>query len=341
MSRLKVGVLLGGFSREREVSLKSGAAIAAALERRGHEAVPIDVLAPEGPWRERILEVDAAFLALHGGFGEGGRMQRVLERCGVPFTGSGSRASALCLDKAVSKMILRSRGIPVPRGILIDYPWRPAAVVRQCKRAHLGWPVVCKPRREGSSIGVRIVRSEDDLPAVLEESAEFDEGLLIEEYLDGRELTVGVLGDEALPIVELQPKNEFFDYEAKYVSDAGTEYLIDPVLPAATAAAVRELARSSHELLGCQHLSRVDIRLDAQGRPYVLEVNTLPGFTETSLLPKAASAVGLGFDALCERLVHMARSEMRLHGSAAWHRTASGSWQTPSGTYGMPFAEIA
>ena len=337
-----IGVLMGGFSREREVSLASGRAVAGALEARGHDVRRIDVAAIDGPWRDELLECDVAFIALHGGFGEGGRLQRRLERHGIRFTGSGSRASALCLDKAISKMILRSRGVSVPRGLLVDHPWKSSVVVQRVRLADLGWPIVLKPRREGSSIGVQLIHSLDELPVALDASVEFEDGILIEEFIDGRELTVGMLAHRPLPVVELVPKNEFFDYQAKYSVDSGTEYLIEHGLPAHVCAEVQSLAARAHALLGCLHLSRVDLMLDSQMRPYVLEVNTIPGFTETSLLPKAAAASGLGFAALCETIVRMALEQDRCVVSGHWRRSITGTWRAPSGRFhGRETAETA
>ncbi|MBI3726320.1 D-alanine--D-alanine ligase [bacterium] len=310
---LKVCVLMGGLSSEREVSLRSGKAVATALGARGHEALSL-VIDEEG---EAALErlpsrTDCVFVALHGRFGEDGQVQRLLAARGIPYTGSGPQASARSFDKAWAKAILRAHGIPVARDVLLDSPFR-ARDVRDAIARAPGPRLVVKPVREGSSVGVSICRTLAEAARAAWRARSFAQPLLVEEFIAGRELTVAILGDEPLPPIEVVPALEFYDYRAKYDPTSGTRYRVHPEdLPFDTATRAQAVALASHRVLKCRDVSRVDIRVDESGRVLVLEVNTIPGLTGTSLLPKAALAAGIQFDELCERLVRSAIARSRI-----------------------------
>ena len=293
-----IAVLKGGPSSEHEVSLRTGAAIAEALRSsaRGYEVTEIVV---EG--REVVLpaNIDFVFLALHGTFGEDGEVQALLEKRGIPYTGSGIAASRIAFDKEASKDLFRSAGIPTPEGFILpkgtpfppDYPL----------------PVVVKPSRQGSTVGMSFVFEASEIAPALEKAWQFDSHILVERYIKGREFTVGILGDEALPLVEIVPKHGFYDYDNKYTAGA-TDYFCPAELDRAVAGHIQELALRAHRVLCCAVYSRVDVLLDAAGHPSVLEVNTIPGMTATSLLPKAAAAAGLSFPTLCERILDLSEA---------------------------------
>lgn len=290
---LRVAVLLGGFSSEREVSLRSGKAVADALAAAGFPTTRFDVTSErlEGLDSEAV---DVAFLALHGRFGEDGGVQAALEARGVLYTGSGVESSRLAMDKVAAKTRFRAAGVPTA-------DW---AVVPAAAEAPLPLPVVVKPRSEGSSVGVSVVRTEGEYASAVRKAVEHGGEALVERFVSGREMTVGILGERRLPAIEMRPMREFFDYEAKY-QDARTEYIVDPPLAQAERRAVQEAAWAAHEALGCRGMSRVDVILGPDG-PVVLEVNTIPGLTERSLLPKAARAAGLEFPALCGEILRLA-----------------------------------
>lgn len=303
MKKPVVGVLMGGRSAEREVSLRTGAAILAALRRCGHRAVGIDagrdlpqVLARRG--------VSLAFIALHGRGGEDGTVQGLLECLGIPYTGSGVLASALAMDKKQSKWIFRAHGLPTP-----DFEVVGCGARGSWPLARLEAPVVVKPVCEGSSVGMSIVLSRGALARALRTALRYDQEVLVEVFVPGRDLTVGVLGDQAFPVVEMRARGGFYSYSAKY-KKGRTEYFVPAPLTPRQAARTQELALAAHRALGCRGASRVDFRLDGRGRPLLLEVNTIPGMTETSLLPKAASAAGIGFDELVARILASARLDV-------------------------------
>ncbi len=302
----RVGVLMGGYSSEREISLKSGTAVAESLKRQGGEVVSIDITVRD---KEKITSLvrsynlDVAFIALHGRLGEDGTIQSILEEIGVPYTGSGVEASRLALDKVLAQDLFQKSGIQVPAHI---------SVYRQEAAHHAGliqgidfFPVVVKPAREGSSIGITLVPGLEALQEALNKAWKYDDKVLIEQYIKGRELTVGILGDEALAPVEIRHKAEFFDFKAKY-SSGTTEYIIPAHLPQELSDKIRQTALAAHRALGCADFSRVDFILAGNGAWYVLEVNTIPGFTSTSLLPKAARVMGIDFDRLCLQLAGLA-----------------------------------
>lgn len=288
----RVGVLLGGPSAEREVSLRSGTAIAGGLREAGYDVTAIDLPGtdldvPEG--------VEAVFIALHGTFGEDGTLQGMLVDRSVPYTGSGPLSSRKAFDKGLTKQVLDEQGIATPR----------YEVLRRGEQRRLRLPVVVKPPRQGSSIGLhRVVREEDWAPAFAD-SLRYDEDVLVEEFIEGTELTVGIVGAHVLPVLEIRAPEGNYDYAAKYTSGL-TEYLVPAPLPDKQAAACRALAHEAYQAMGCSGFGRVDLRMRQSGEPFVLEVNTIPGFTQTSLLPKAARAAGMEFPDLCMRIMETA-----------------------------------
>ncbi|HPD15749.1 MAG TPA: D-alanine--D-alanine ligase [Planctomycetota bacterium] len=315
----RVGVLYGGISAEREVSLRSGEAVANALASLGYPVERIDVL--EAPISSLTQErMDVAFIALHGTFGEDGGIQSVLEVMGVPYTGSGVTASRLAMDKVATKNCFRRAGVPTAAFVELEAAWPQERKVAAI--APLGLPVVVKPAAQGSSVGVSIVEAEAQLPGAVARALEFDERAIAEEYIGGRELTVGVLGDRALPIIELLYRGRLFTWKIKYTKNAA-RHVVNPELPAGLAERVQDLALQAHRSLGCRGCSRVDFRLDADHNPFVLEVNTIPGMTETSLLPDAAAAVGIPFAELCRVIVEMALRAGRRGAARPRKRTAA------------------
>lgn len=308
MDSLTVAVVMGGPSEEHEISLRSGGGIVEALGRRRLHPEPV-VIPKQLSVREacgvveqalRASRADVAFIALHGAFGEDGTIQELCERLHVAYTGSDATASRLGMDKAASRIRFQEAGLLVPRCLLVER-------TRRHPPALNGWsyPFVVKPTNQGSSLGVSLVRHPDELAPAMAAAGHYDSHILVEEFVSGRELTVGVLGDEPLPVVEIRPRQPFFDYTAKYTAGL-TDYLVPADLPPATTSAVQAAGLSAHRALGCRHLSRTDLILTPRHEPILLEVNTIPGFTPTSLLPKAAACVGLSYDEVCERLVMMA-----------------------------------
>lgn len=293
----RVAVVLGGTSSEREVSLDSGANVLAALRARGVDAVPVDGI-PALLEAALARRIDRVFNVLHGhrGGGEDGVLQGALEALGVPYTGSGVLASALSMDKIRSKQVWIALGLPTPRYVRHRAGGDVRAAVRE-----LGLPVVVKPANEGSSVGISRVFGEADLPAAVELAARYDGELLIEQLIVGGEYTVGILGTEALPSIRIVPAGGYYDYHAKYVSD-DTQYIC-PGLQGEAEDALRALALRAFETLGCSGWGRVDVMRDEQGRNHLLEVNTAPGMTSHSLVPKAARQAGIDFEALCWRVL--------------------------------------
>jgi D-alanine--D-alanine ligase len=302
-----IHVLHGGFSNERLVSLASGESVASALEGAGHSVVRVDVdknFAAEG--HALLAGTGLAFIVLHGEFGEDGELQEILEGWNLPYTGSGPRSSRLAMDKVLAKRVFVRKGLRTPRWEAAPRAADPGALVQR-----YGLPMVIKPSASGSSIGVTIVQKAEQIPAALAEAGRHRGVPLVEEFIPGRELTVGILGAAALPVIELRPRKQFYDYDAKYNDDAGTEYLCPAPVDESVAAAAQAQASAAHRALGCRHFSRVDLRLSPELQVYVLEVNTIPGFTSHSLLPKAAAAAGVDFTALVERIAEMALTERR------------------------------
>jgi D-alanine-D-alanine ligase len=288
---------MGGPSSEREVSLKSGAGILAALKSRGQDAVGIDWTGDDLVTHLQRERVEVAFIALHGTFGEDGCVQGLLECYRIPYTGSGVLASAIAMDKIATRRVFDQESIESPR-------WRRyhgAADV-----ARIGLPLVVKPSCEGSSVGVSIVKDEHALKPALDEAAKWKGVVMLEEYVKGREINVGVLDDEALGEVEIRPAKEFYDYEAKYLRD-DTQYFVPARITDEERRTLHSLAVRAHKALGCAGATRVDLILTDAGRAVCLEINTLPGMTDHSLLPKIAAHRGMDYGTLCEKILASAR----------------------------------
>jgi D-alanine-D-alanine ligase len=295
----KVAVLLGGSSAEREVSLKSGAMVLNALRARGVEAHAFD------PAEHGIDELTTgrfarAFIVLHGRFGEDGTVQGVLEWLRIPYTGSGVLGSALAMDKLRTKLLWQASGLPTPPHELLD-----AHADLRAVAARLGLPLMVKPISEGSSLGMSKVREAAALDEAFALAVNYDKAVMAEKFIEGTELTVGILGDEALPIIKLETPRDFYDYQAKYVAD-DTRYIIPCGLPPAREREIQALCLQAFRVLGCSGWGRVDLMLDRSGAPYLLEVNTAPGMTDHSLVPMAARAVGLYYEDLCLRILESA-----------------------------------
>jgi D-alanine-D-alanine ligase len=327
---LRIAVIFGGDSMERDVSVASARQVVAALRERGHEVLAIDMhrglLAPaderkilageiekapptaakntqlpaplvNGDWRD----VDLAFLALHGGAGENGTIQSVLDLAGIAYTGSGRLGSALAWDKAISKQLFRFAGVPTPDWLLAPVP------IEQVT-AELGYPVIVKPTGQGSTVGLSLVRNSEELPAAIELASGFDSDVMIERFVSGRELTVGILQDQPLAVGEIIPaRGEIFDYEAKY-QVGGAQEIFPAAISNEIAGRVQALGLTVHRALKLDDYSRVDFRMDASGALWCLEVNTLPGLSAGSLLPRSAAAAGIDFPELCERICRAAQA---------------------------------
>lgn len=331
---MRITVLTGGATAERAVAFASAAQVVAALRSRGHAVAVVDTVA--GPLaataetaalsaavgappdaaalddRERhflaetlatlpeIRDAGVVFLCLHGGRGEGGVVQTLLETIGVAYTGSGPLASALAMDKDLAKRVVRAAGVPVPAWLMA--PAAPADVGH-----HLGWPAIVKPSKQGSSVGLTLVAGPPGLEAAVALARRHDDEVMLEQYIPGREFTVGILADVALPVGEIIPRRGLFDYEAKYTPGASAEVFPAGLAPA-LAGRLQDAALAAHRALKLGGYSRIDFRLDAAGAIFFLEANTLPGVTGTSLLPQAARAAGIGFPDLCERICRLARN---------------------------------
>ncbi len=331
---MKIALLCGGVSPEREVSLLSGRNITKALRARNYEVIVIDpAYGTNQPGEKELFsvsitreppklngspllssrnyieavnnaipeDVSLAFIALHGTWGEDGKIQSLLEFRGVPYTGSGVLASALAMDKLVSKRIFRQGGIPTAPWIPIRGKFDPDIIRREIDR-QFGYPIVVKPVNQGSTVGMTIVQNEQHLNDAVAMALRYSETVLIEMYIAGRELTVSMLGHDPLPVIEICPKEGYYDYKNKYIPGM-TEYLVPAPLEEKDAANLQDIARKAFSLLDCKGFGRVDFRYNKAGEPYCLEVNTIPGMTDTSLVPKAAMAVGIEYDELCVRIV--------------------------------------
>jgi len=292
---LHITVMLGGPSAEREVSLRSGAAVAAALRSRGHTVSEID---PRDDSWKLPPDTDVVFLALHGTYGEDGTVQSQLDRLGIPYTGCGAEASRIAFDKVATKQHCIRANISTPRFTVIE-------------RADAGWPqdwhppVVIKPVCQGSSVGLQFVERESDWSKALNDALRYDARVLVEEKISGREVTAGILGDDALPLVEVRAKGGILDYKSKYTVGA-SEYSCPAAFDAKTTRKIQDAALKAFRAVGGRDYARIDIMVRGDDTPLVLEVNTLPGMTETSLLPKAAAAIGIGYAELCQRMVDFA-----------------------------------
>ena len=313
LTEARIGVLMGGQSSERDVSLRTGAAVHRALCRCGYDAVMIDV----GPTLSRDLQdqkVSLVFLALHGPGGEDGSIQGFLETLGIPYTGSGIQASAVGMHKETTKTMLAAHGIPVPAGIVVKRGEKISSA-QALRKGKLRWPVVVKPASEGSTIGVTIVKKPAQWNEALTLAHKYDRDAMIEAYIPGHEVTVSLLGRQAeaplvLPAVEIVAPGGFYDFSAKY-EKGRTQYLCPAPLSATITKQIAALALRTYEVLGCAGAARVDFRITPRGRPYVLEINTVPGMTETSLLPMAAAQAGIGYEELTERILESAVAKMK------------------------------
>lgn len=292
----KVAVLLGGRSAEREISLMSGNAVLAALKRKGVDAHAFDT-------RDRDLHelrtggFDRVFIALHGRYGEDGTVQGALELMGVPYTGSGVMASSLAMDKWRTKLVWIAAGIPTPRFVMLEASSDFKAVAND-----LGLPLIVKPSREGSTIGLTKVARAQEMEAAYRKAAEFDDMVLAEEFITGTEVTASILGDQVFPLIRIEAPGGSYDYQAKYFSDE-TRYFCPSGLPSAQEGRIQALALRASRILDCRGWGRVDVMLDAKGEPYLLEANTVPGMTGHSLVPMAAKVAGVPFDDLVVRIL--------------------------------------
>jgi len=305
-SKLKIAVLAGGIGCERQISIQSGRCVAEALTQAGFNVVTSDI----GPDKLSALDddsIDVFFPALHGEFGEDGRLQQILESRSLLYTGSSSRASELAFDKIASKMVFDDAGVATPWAV--EFGPATELDVLEDQLRDSGGKYVVKPIKQGSSVGISIVAAPDEaVRAARRTLAEFGD-CMIEEFVPGREITVGMLCGRALPIIEIRPKSSFYDYDAKYVDDR-TEFLFDTIADPAVADGINKAAIDCFEALGCRHFARVDFILREDRIPCVLEVNTIPGFTDHSLLPKAAARAGLSMSDLCTRIVEAAQSSL-------------------------------
>ncbi|MDA3800439.1 MAG: D-alanine--D-alanine ligase [Kiritimatiellae bacterium] len=289
-----VAVFMGGVSSEREVSLKSGKAVSNALSSAGFIVTEIDICEEKIPHLPK--DIEAVFIALHGNFGEDGGIQALLDKTGIPYTGSGTISSFNSFDKHLTKQIILACGLPTPAyTLLVDLP----------ETSMFGYPVVVKPLAQGSSIGIEKVNTDKELRSAIQYILDLGDTAMVEEFIEGRELTVGILDGQPLPIVEIKAPGGWYGYEAKYTKGA-TEYLVPAPIPDDIAKVAQHFAVETFEALNCSDMSRVDFRLTEDGELYILEINTIPGFTETSLLPKAAACAGISFETLCSRIMNMA-----------------------------------
>lgn len=295
---LLIAVLMGGPGSEREVSLASGNAVLKALKAAGCNAVGVDVAGPDFALPEGT---GLAYNVIHGTFGEDGELQAILEGRGIPYTGAGVASSRIAFDKNLAKEKFLAAGVPTPRSEIVD-------VSGGVKLPSIPVPFVVKPPREGSSVGVTIVKEQAQALPAMETAAKYGNDILVEAFVEGKELTVGILADTALPIVHIAPRDGFYDMSNKYpwlTGGAGSDYYCPADLDAESTRRVQEAALAGHRSLGIEVYSRVDVLLDAGGNPFVLEANTIPGMTETSLLPKSAAAAGIDFPTLCLRIAEL------------------------------------
>jgi D-alanine-D-alanine ligase len=335
---LRIAVLMGGTSSERDVSLASGIRITGALRKQGHEVVAVDTVAgvlsaadeqkllaggvvKTAPPDTKALvrmnsamqgtlkalpQADVLFLALHGGQGEDGTLQALLDLTGVPYTGSGHMASALAMDKDLSKHLFRAAGVSTP-------DWLMAPTTVEEVRTALGFPVIVKPSKQGSTVGLSIVKKPEELQPAIDEAFVHDDEVMIEQFIAGRELTVGILGDVALPVGEIIAKHEIYDYECKYTPGMAVEEFPARLTDEETRT-VQTQAKRAFDALKLRGYARIDFRMATDGKFYCLEANTLPGMTQTSLIPQAAAAAGISFPELCDRIVQLALEERQQRG---------------------------
>ncbi|MCK4401620.1 D-alanine--D-alanine ligase [bacterium] len=298
MKNRRIAVLMGGASSERDISLKSGNCVLKALKEAQLNATAFDV---NRDLPDRLIKnkINLVFIALHGKPGEDGTIQGMLDILNIPYTGSGVLASALSMDKIASKRLFQIAGIPTPEFRVISKD--KLYIANSLKN----FPVVVKPSTEGSTIGISIVRKEDEFKKAMEIAFRYDDNVICEKYIDGKEITVGILEEKALPVIEIIPKSGFYDFNAKY-GKKSTDFVVPAELVKEKISQIKQIAFKAHKVLGCYGMSRVDMKLDCKLNPYVLEINTIPGLTETSLLPKAAQAAGISFRELCLILLDLA-----------------------------------
>jgi len=304
----KIAVLMGGPGSEREVSLATGRGVAKALRSLGAEVIEIDVRNEDF---QLPNDVDLAFITIHGTFGEDGQIQKILERRGIAYTGEGVTRSEIAFDKIRTKERFLEHGVTTP-------PWE---VIHAGERPTIPLPIVVKPPRQGSTVGVVIVKNENELESAINEASKYDCELLIEKFVSGRELTIGVLGDQALPILEIIPKGGFYDFNNKYPflnpqAGGGAEHVCPANIDAKKTKEIQELALRAFRAAGLQVYARVDAILSETGQPFILEINNIPGMTETSLLPEAAAAVGISYTDLCARIIALSRPRKGYGGQA-------------------------
>ncbi len=295
----RVGVLMGGASSEREISLRSGEAVISALKDEKYDVFAMDIRDGLDDVRKRLkkAQINVAFIALHGCFGEDGTIQKLLESLNIPHTGSGVEANVLALNKVASRKIFEDNDIAVPE-------YRVVTSQAEAEGNNFHFPLVVKPSSQGSSIGLSIVENKKDLPRAIKSAFSYDKKVIVEEYIEGKEITVGILDDQPLPVIQIIPKRKFYDYQAKY--EAGmSNYFVPARLSNDEYLKAQEAGLSAHRCLGCRAFSRVDMIM-SKGEPVVLELNTIPGLTFNSLLPKAAQAAGISFNQLCVRLIKLA-----------------------------------
>jgi D-alanine-D-alanine ligase len=302
----KIAVLMGGPGSERDVSLATGGGVSKALRSLGAEVMEIDVRNENFQLPD---DVDLAFLTVHGTFGEDGQLQRILERRGIPYTGDGIEASEITFNKIRSKEKFREHGVTTPRWEVIQSGQRPAIPL----------PIVVKAPRQGSTVGVVIVKNEGDIESAISEAAKYDRELLVEKFVSGRELTIGILGEQALPILEIIPKGGFYDFNNKYPflnpqAGGSAEHVCPAKIDAAKTKEIQELALRAFRAVGLQVYGRVDAILSENGQPFILEINTIPGMTEASLLPEAAAVAGISYVDLCARIIALSRARTGGHG---------------------------
>ncbi|HPT68720.1 MAG TPA: D-alanine--D-alanine ligase [Syntrophomonas sp.] len=307
MKKKKILVLMGGISEEREVSLRSGKAVLDALLALDYEALAIDF---NSSAIKEIIEYkpDLVFIALHGKYGEDGTVQGLLDSLQIPYTGSGVATSAICIDKVLSKRFFNAEGIPnAPFRIIFNHDLTDPDILREQLISNIGLPMVVKAATQGSSIGTFIIKDENEILSAVNNAFKYSREVLIEKFIDGQELTVAIIGNEepqVLPLIEITSANEFYDYESKYTKGM-CEHIIPARIGEESQAEITRLSKLVYTLMGCRGFARVDFMLDKSGQPYVLEVNTIPGMTEMSLVPDAARAAGISFIELIEKIVRL------------------------------------
>ncbi len=291
----KIAVLMGGLSSEREVSLSSGKAMFAACTALGYDAISVEFENDILSHLDTLKSVDIVLIALHGGIGENGRIQGMFESIGIRYTGSNALSSAMSMDKHISKLLAEDVGIATPK-------WKRIRKGQSIYKNEFDYPFVVKPNSEGSTIGLTIVHNENDYDSAVEEAFKYDDEILIEEFISGKEITVSIVDEDVLPIIEIRPEHGLYDYECKYTKGM-TEYICPAELNEDLTKRIKQTAFEVYKLLKCRHYGRVDLRLDNNNQHWFLELNTLPGMTDTSLVPKAAKATGISFEQLIGKII--------------------------------------